>query len=122
MAVMEAAQLKRYHAAYPHMVGLLSQMSDEDCQKVVNQKDSPKATTVRSQALQVMMEPYLPPSFTQVGKNIVYKDVRPVSNMSPRAAKGMVEAARRGYLGDNLIWLTIHKQYPRIAATAEKSK
>lgn len=119
---MEAAQLKRYHAAYPHMVGMLSQMSDEDCQKVVNDKGKPATSTLRTQALQIMMDPYLPPSFIQVGKDIVYKEVKPIKNMSVRAAKGMVEAAKKGYFGDNLIWLTIHKYYPNIAATAEKSK
>lgn len=123
MATIEADKLRRYHAAYPIMLGQLAQMTDKDCQQLVNNhgKKSSGPPTARQQALSIMLESFLPPSFQRVNNELVYVQSKPVQDMSPRAASGMVSAAKLGYLGDNLIWLTIYKDYPAIAATAREA-
>lgn len=121
MATIEAAQLRRYYEAYPLMLNQLSQMTDDDCKKVVNSDKTTKGgKSIRSQALSVMLENFLPPSFQRVNDNLVYVKGKPVKEMSQRAAAGMVLAAQKGYLGDNKIWMSIYKDYPDIAATAKK--
>lgn len=120
MAVMEAAQLNRYHAAYPHVLAMLGQMSNDDCKKMLEEKSAGPANDIRIRALQKMMEPFLPPSYKQHGDKVVYSQGKPIPKLSIRAAKGLVQAAKVGYLSDNDIWLTIYRDYPAIAATAVK--
>lgn len=124
MATIEAAQLRRYYEAYPLMLNQLSQMSDDDCRKIVNEHQSGAKggpPSVRAQALSIMLEQFLPPSFHRVNEGLVYVKSRPIAQMSPRAAAGMVAAAKKGYLSDTRIWMSIYREYPAIAATARKA-
>lgn len=123
LAVMEAAQLQRYHAAYPHMTNMLSQMSDDDCRKSLltpKKQDASKGDSVRVKVFQKMMEPFLPPSYRQQGYDIAYAHGKVIEGMSSKAAKGMVEALKAGFLGDNVLWLQVYRIYPSIVATADK--
>lgn len=120
LATIEAAQLRRYHAIYPHMLDQLTQMTDDDCRKIVNEKDKKESTpSVRSQALSIMLDPYIPPSFKFQGNSLVYLKAQPISSMSPRAASGLVSAVKEGYLSDNKLWRQIYREYPQIVATAK---
>lgn len=119
LATIEAEQLKRYHAIYPHMLSQLSQMSDSDCRKVVMNKDKKNdIPSIRSQALSVMLEPYIPPSFKFQNGELSYVKATPLDKMPRRAASGLVAAVKKGYLSDNILWKQIFREYPQIVATA----
>jgi len=120
LATMEAAQLQRYHAAYPHMTAMLSQMSDDDVKKALNPSKSSAGSNLRSRMMDVMMEPFLPPSFRGQIKPNDYSKGKIIKGMSIAAAKGLLQARDAGYLDNNLTWLTIYRHYPSIVKTAKR--
>lgn len=120
---MEAAQLRRYHAIYPHNMALLSQMSDEQCAKMLSRaaerKTDERGSSVRTQAFELMMQPHLPPTFSQHGGRLISKG-SPIRSLDKKAAAGLVAAVKSGYLSDNILWMQIYTVYADIVATAEE--
>lgn len=113
MAKIDAFKLSNYNHMYFNVVDIVSNMSDENVSDSLHGKKS--GNPARGRLIQQMMKPYSPSFMLEEITRVMH--ARPIEGLSPKAAEGIMQAIERRLVPDEQ-WLSIHKLWQRIHATA----
>jgi len=113
MAKIDAFKLANYNVMHFNVLDIVSNMSDESVSDSLHGRTS--GSPARGRLIQQMMKPYSP-SFMLDDIAKVMR-AKPIEGLSAKAAEGIMQAIERKLVPDEQ-WLTIHKLWSRIHATA----
>jgi hypothetical protein len=115
IAHIEAERHRRYWHARPIITAMMPHLGEKAVKAIAMGKG--KGDSYASKALQKMLEEYAPVSQRSPRKKA--GDAGIIPDLPPEAAMGVVLALQRGDL-DGVLWASISRWYPRIAATARR--
>jgi hypothetical protein len=113
VAMVDAAKLTRYNDMYFNVSDVVSNMDDDGVRKAIHGGDG--GNPMRKKLLERMMTPYTP-SF-MLPEVAAVRSAAPIPGMTPKTAEGIMRAIEQKLIPHEQ-WLTIHKVWQRIHATA----